>query len=124
MNEQTGSPPLGSLTPWQKQQRHLTQTGRTSRMVQDAVSQAAHGKAVYVICVSDAHAAQVKQKIREQGWDHMGISVEGPQLLRDFDWIRMKTRGAHSNCTFLVDHAVVESYFGPMLEALHKYDKE
>lgn len=85
--------------------------------------QSAHGKAVYVACSTDAHADAVRQHLRGAGWSHLGISVEGPGLLSEFDWARMKVRGAHGNCVFLVDHAVVESRFNCMLEVLHKYDK-
>lgn len=124
MNEQTGLPPKGSPSPWHRQQQLRKGSGRTTRMMREAWRLASEGRAVYIICDSDAQATQLRDYTRKSGWLFPGVSVEGPGLLVNFDWFRMRLPGSHSNCVVLLDHAVIERRFMALLDMLHKFDTE
>lgn len=96
------------------------QTGRTTRMMEEAKASARAGRAVYVIV---SHLAYVRF-FEDEETIQLGIKFETPTSMSNFDWPTMSPKGAHPNCVVLVDHYAIESYFSRMLAVLHRYDKE
>jgi hypothetical protein len=97
----------------------LRGSGRTTRMLAKAKELAAKGRAVYIIAADEVHAQCLAALIPEA--DTLGIKFESSFFA--FDWITMRTRGAHPNCVFLVDHYAIESRFENVLAELHRYDE-
>lgn len=95
----------------------MRQSGRTTRMLEDARRLSREGRAVYVIAANGQHAATLRGELNDKS-----ISVETVHTLGNFDWVTMSLRGAHPNCCVLVDHYAIESRFSLMLEMLKRYD--
>ena len=93
---------------------HLKQTGRTTRMLDQAVALAKQGRAVYVVAPSRQHVPQWEDMLLDaliRGSvpqpSCLGIKIEAgvpPQ----FDWDKMRVPGAHPNSVWLLDHFVAE----------------
>lgn len=97
------------------------QTGRTTRMMEYAIAQGKAGRAVYVVFSTNEYIYQIKKDDRWRGrvdW----LKFETPKSM-DLDWRVLRGRGMHANSLVLVDHHVIESKFGKMLEMLNKFDK-
>lgn len=94
-------------------------TGRTIRLVSEALLLAGQGRAVYVI----ARQAAALQKRIDKDVPGSGIKCE-PQLPVGFNWRTMRVEGSHPNCVWLVDHYMIESdpVFMSMFEALTRFD--
>ena len=99
----------------------LRATGRTTRLLDDAIKQAEDGKAVYVVTSTMAHSKQLKETMGKDKAENLGIKFETTTSV-NFDWGHMRVLGSHPNCVFLVDHSAIEQTFSPMLEMLHRYD--
>lgn len=98
----------------------LRRTGRTTRMLQEAIRLASQeNRAVYVMM---ADLAQVNAFVGTipQG---LGIQFETIYTLPNFNWETLTLPGAHPRCVVLVDHHAIEARFGKMLRELHHYDK-
>lgn len=96
-------------------------TGRTTRMLDDAMEQARNGHAVYVIAASQRH----KQILEHMGGEEahkLGIKFETTHSMGNFNWQTMRLSGAHPNCVVIADHYTIESEFAAMLNMLHRYD--
>ena len=98
-------------------------TGRTTRMLADAKSKATEGRAVYVIAANEAERRRMQQALGQDA-PSLGIKVETPGSLGNFDWRSMRLKGAHPNCVVLVDHFAIEQQFAAVLEMLHRYDPQ
>lgn len=100
-------------------------TGRTTRMLEDAMGLARNGRAVYVIGATKRHADMLKGIAGPEA-DRLGIKFETARErgLGNMDWETMSLQGAHPNCVVLVDHYAIESKFAAVLEMLHRYDAE
>ena len=100
------------------------QTGRTSRMIAHAFELAEQGRAVYIIAADAEHAKDLKERV--DAYDRgvtRGIKVETPESVRStFDWQTLTLVGANPNCTVLVDHYTIESYFEYVLQMWTRYD--
>ena len=96
------------------------QTGRTTRMMEEAKALARAGRAVYVVLAYPAH----KRHLEDKDTVRLGIKFETPTTLSNFDWGTMTLTGAYQNCAVLVDHYAIESHFSRLLAMLHRYDKE
>jgi len=94
-------------------------TGRTTRMLEEAVRLAEANRAVYVVMGNHQQAKTFENKM-PQG---LGIQFETAQSLSNFDWETLTLPGAHPNCVVLVDHYAIESKFNRILEELHRYDE-
>ena len=102
---------------------NLRGIGRTTRMLQEALHQSNHGRAVYVVAANKAEQKRLREVLSEYSKNPTGISVETPEsLTRTFNWKTLWSEGAHPNCVFLVDHFTIESEFSRMLHELHRYD--
>ena len=98
------------------------QTGRTTRMVEEAIDLANKGRAVYILADNYNHAENIRELFGEDP-ETYGIKIETEGDLGNFDWQTLSLRGAHKNCIVLIDHYTIENKFSRIIEALHKYDK-
>lgn len=101
--------------------KHLRQTGRTTRMLKHALQLSEQRRAVYVIADNERQADMMR---RQLGDGPHGIKVETLASLGNYDLITGDLRGAHPNCVVLVDHYVIERRFGRLWEQMHAYDSE
>ena len=119
---------------------NLRATGRTHRMLRDAIAQAFEGKTVYVMAAHLAHACDLIDRavaILEpvEGWRRsVGNAIEfkggglilfkGPGGLcaGRFDWERFEIPGSVPGATILADHYAIEAGLSKALEMLHRYD--
>jgi len=98
-------------------------------MLKHAVNLARAGRAVYVIADNKRDAERLTNLLHEMippgvhGPRILGIKVETPDTIGDFNWDSMRTPTAHPNCVFLVDHHAIEDRYAKLLEMLHAYDK-
>ena len=94
-------------------------TGRTTRMLAEAVRLRDEGHAVYVIAANYSHVKMLRQ--------HLGDSARGIEVTAvndTFDWTTMRVRGSHPNIVTLVDHYAIECRIGPLLEMWTRFDQE
>lgn len=98
---------------------HLRQTGRTTRMIEEACRAAECGRAVYVL--TSVCNVKLLQNAINKHWINRhpepglnsGIKVESMEHWERhqlWDWGQMQPsyKGAHQSCLWLVDHYVVE----------------
>lgn len=98
-------------------------SGRTSRMIAEAVKQAMSGKAVYIVFAYAAQAYNYKPTISR--YENDGLIPKGSIKLEslgsvDIDWVSGRGRGSYPSTVWLYDHFIFESdvRFGNMyLEA-------
>ncbi len=104
--------------------KKLRGTGRTTRLINDAIKQAVSGKAVYVLSCTEKQAWSLEKMAGSAGVG-LGIKFESIESIGGgFCWDNLRVLGSHPNCVFLVDHHVIEQKFETVLNMLHKYDKE
>jgi len=96
------------------------QTGRTTRMVRQAIEAASSGRAVYILAERHIHAYIADLIPNRQ---ELGIKIETPGDLH-FDWTHMVATSAHPNCLFFVDHYTIEQRYARLLAEYHAYDEE
>lgn len=90
---------------------HLRQTGRTERLIEEAIRLSHMGRAVYVLVHNRNYVEPLQHRIHDTvGHRNHGIKVE--PLLEGFDWEKMRPlhSRAHPNCIWLVDQAAAEQY--------------
>lgn len=97
----------------------LRQTGRTTRLLEEAKRLASDGRAVYVVASSQRMVEHMREML---GVPTMGIKIETEHSLGNLDWKTMTLRGAHPNVVVLADHHAIESTFARMLDQLHRFD--
>jgi hypothetical protein len=107
---------------------HKRQTGRTTRMMKLAIKLAREGRAVYVMFrtkdIGDAVQKTMLPQLMADG-PPVRIKFETPGSLEtSFSLERMELRTAHPNCVVLVDHYVIESRFGRLLETWTQFDSD
>ncbi len=100
----------------------LRRTGRTTRLVYDAIEAAAKGHAVYIVMACHGEIKRVQQLLGTERMHRLGIKIETAESLGAWDWDTLRNRGAHANCVFLVDHHAIEARFSGLLAELHRYD--
>lgn len=98
-------------------------TGRTTRMLEEAIRLQQEGRAVYVMVGSGSEKERLENILYNGMGASKSIHVDNVHMSQTFDWDLMRLNGAHPNCICLVDHAVIERKFSPVLEMLHRYDK-
>lgn len=106
------------------------QSGRTARMVVDAINAAMEGKAVYILCpkeailytkniaakICEAHNIKLPESIKFETINSIGES--------NIDWHHKRLIGAHKNCELFIDHHIYTLKFAHLLEGYHEYDGE
>lgn len=97
---------------------HLRQTGRTYRMLCQAVSLNAQGRAVYIYVHHEVFRRRLVTWAKEL---HLPSSVKIEVLPDDFNWSTMRPHDRmHTNCVCLVDHAAVEIHLQELDEQILK----
>ena len=104
----------------------LRRSGRTTRMLQEAIDYAKKGRAVYVIAATHNHAQNLERTLHYYFniTEDLGIKFETFDSLRTFDEQAFILHGAHPNCVVLIDHYAIERKYYKILEMLHRYDKK
>lgn len=99
--------------------RHI-RSGRTTRMLAEAVKQAREGWRVEVVGATMEHAERLRGKLGETGKE-LGILVTSvpPDELNIMQRLMVKD---HEVDTLLVDHYTVEVHFAGVLKLLHMFD--
>lgn len=98
------------------------QSGRTQRMINEAMSKADAGKHVTIVAANFQEekriAGIIKQFAQRHGRGHgvMVVAADSPHI----DWERMKVRSCES--LLLVDHYAIETKFRKVLEMLRRWD--
>ena len=110
----------------------MRDTGRTTRMLKDAVRLANEGCTVYVVAQSHLETAHMmgilnnipnSYKVQNDNSRKIyKVKLETPETLGNFDLERCELIGAHSNCKVLVDHHVIESRYPFMINMLRRYE--
>ena len=100
---------------------NLRQTGRTTRMLAEAVKNEAAGRAVYVVAANEHHAEHLRGMLPKG----TTIKVETAHQLGNLEFKTLRLRGAHQNCVVLADHFAIEQEIGRvLLNELHAYDAQ
>lgn len=117
--------------------QELRNTGRTARMLAEALDVAAGGGFVVVASRTCRHSEELRQrflrmlvgkeiKVDKVTQDSVAIGegrVNFSSMHSDlFDWRTLRFRGLHPNTKQFIDHAAIEAEFGPALEMLHRWD--
>lgn len=98
-------------------------TGRTTRMLEEALRLSSEGRAVYVVADNRAHAKTIEAQLAALSPpEHHGIKVEDGNRFPELDWVTMTMPRAHPNCAVLVDHYAVERRIVLMLQMMHRFD--
>jgi hypothetical protein len=97
-------------------------SGRTTRMLAEAVRLSQAGHVVYVVAASTREAARLEDQLGRDTAQALGIKFETPGSLGNLDWERACLRGAHPNCRVLFDHHALFQRFGPILYEFHRFD--
>ena len=103
------------MTHWNEAKKR---TGRTTRMLNEAIRLADEGRAVYVIAASHDHARRLSALLPED----CGVKVEPPDAKGNLDWQATRLQGGHPNCVVLVDHYAIEKHYWCLLDMWHRFD--
>lgn len=100
-------------------------SGRTTRMLEEAIQLAKEGRAVYVLFSSKNHCDQMERCPDIEKYKELGIKFEHPASLgQGLDLENLRLIGAHPNCILLVDHHLLAMRYGRIFEMFHRYDKD
>ena len=105
-------------------------TGRTTRMLEEAIRLSAEGRAVYVMMHTRIAEVEFKHlvaticerkeieipPIKYETWESLGGS-------RGVDLVNQKMFGAHPNCCLFIDHHFYQHHFEHILAGFHQWDK-
>ena len=103
----------------------LRQTGRTTRMLEEAKRLTREGRAVYVIAANKNEQLRIAKLLGNENPynNEFGIKIETPDTPGNFNWETLSLIGAHPRCAVLVDHFAIEKHIGyRLLNELHKFD--
>jgi hypothetical protein len=94
-------------------------TGRTARMLEEAVRQAEAGRAVYVLAADVSHARELAKRVPLD----LGIKFETVRSLGSaLDPQALRLQGTHPNCVLLVDHHAIERGWARVIREYHRFD--
>ena len=101
------------------------QSGRTTRMVMEAIRLTrADRRAVYIL-MKDYHEVRRVQAGFPDLKDFPSIQIEPLDAFPNLVWNNMLPGpNAHPNCIVLVDHFAIEVMLRNQLRELHRFDKE
>lgn len=100
--------------------KDLRGTGRTTRMLQHARELANRCQKVCVLC---ENYRSLEKMHRAFGEPHPNVSFHTEQTCGNFSWSELRFRGMNPDTVVLIDHALIESRFGRILNQLHAYDE-
>lgn len=110
--------------------RSLAQSGRTTRMLEEAIRLIADHKDVLIVAHDSRQITNLKQRLDQIG-ANAGLSFTPSESCRVdfikaasplFDWKRLQVIEKTRGITVLVDHFAIEATFARLLEMLHRYD--
>lgn len=113
-------------------QVHARGSGRTTRMIEEALRKHEEGRAVYILM----HDMRMKRELellamricRMRGKVLSSLikfeTVESLGGINLIDWKNRKIHGAHPNCALIIDHHVWATHFGFAIEGYHEYDSQ
>lgn len=112
----------------------LRQTGRTTRMLKEALLLAEKGKTVYVICALHSNCGLFSRQVARDLKDAV-LSEDGRVVLKSggricfmaqhnplWNWDAWRVMGVGADAEILVDHYAIESRYSKALEELHRFD--
>jgi hypothetical protein len=102
-------------------------SGRTTRMLSEAVKLAKEGRAVYVVMDNRALCDLYSRGPDAETWRRLGIKFETSESLSlDFGpgVAPRVSRGTHPNCAVLIDHYWFESRFGWVIDGASRWNAE
>lgn len=108
-------------------------TGRTTRMLHEALDAAIHGQSVIVIAANARLARDMQHQLHTMAEGYLTrvslgcIEFPGARILiqtpgKDFDWMTLRVRGMDRSMRVLVDHYAIEMSFEPIITMLHRFD--
>ena len=105
-------------------------TGRTTRMLEEAICLSSEGRAVYVMMHTRTAEAEFKHRVamicERKGIEVPAIKFETWESLggnRGVDLTQQKMLGAHPNCCLFIDHHFYQHHFEHILAGFHQWDK-
>lgn len=105
-------------------------TGRTTRMLEEAIRLSSEGRAVYVMIHTRTAEAEFKHRVamicERKGIEVPAIKFETWESLggnRGVDLTQQKMLGAHPNCCLFIDHHFYQHHFEHILAGFHQWDK-
>ena len=98
------------------------QTGRTTRMLEEAKRLNDEGRSVYVVAAWSQDRNRLEIEFGSKYGTQHGVKFETPKSLRNLDWSTMRLKGANPNCIVLVDHHAIERKYAVILKMLHAFD--
>lgn len=109
---------------------HARQSGRTTRMLEEAIQKHKEGRAVYILVHDEKYGNSLKKDFeilcRKSGLLCMPQSIKFETVeslgFNNINWQDKKLHHAHSNCKLLIDHHVYAKYFSFAIEGFHEYD--
>lgn len=87
---------------------HLRQTGRTSRMISQAVALMCQGREVVILAHHEVFARDLRQRVDAALVAGGARSIKVQVMPERFNWRTMRVEGANPNSVFLVDHMAIE----------------
>jgi len=99
------------------------QSGRTTRMVSEAVSRVGYGKVIYVVVPTGIRGQvlrQLQMGLDGKPLESVGVVVSHT-LPMNFDY-RTWTAPGYRDCEFFIDHSILERTFYRFLQEYHRYD--
>ena len=113
-------------------QIHARGSGRTTRMIEEALQKHDEGRAVYILmhdmCMKRELERLAMQICRMRGKVLSSSikfeTVESLGGIHHIDWKNRKVLGAHPNCALIIDHHVWATHFGFAIEGYHEYDNQ
>lgn len=110
---------------------HARGSGRTTRMIEEALRNDAEGEAVCILCHDNnfkREAERLAMLICKQKGVVLPSSIKFETVeslgFSNINWERKKLYHAHSNHKLIVDHHVYAKYFGFAIEGFHQYDNQ
>ena len=111
---------------------HARGSGRTTRMIEEALRKQEEGRAVYILC-HDNNFKREAQRLAMLICKQKGVvlpssikfeTVESLGGTHHIDWKNKTIHGAHPNCALIIDHHVWATNFGFAIDGFHEYDDQ
>ena len=108
---------------------YARQTGRSYRMMEEAVNAAVKGQRVYVVLASIQHFKYFERLLNQvhanlkisMPLSALDIRLEGPNTLGDFCIRQMRVK-TDLEAKLLVDHQYFANFYGFAIQGFHNYD--
>ena len=105
-------------------------TGRTTRMLEEAIRLSSEGRAVYVLLRTRKAEPEFRHRVaticEKQGIEVPAIKFETWESLGGsggVDLVHQKMLGSHPKCQLLIDHHFFQHHFEHILAGFHQWDR-